>query len=146
MGILVWQDFPFACGVYPAHDGFLQSVEAEARCNIMRIRHHPSLAILCGNNEDYQQVLQWSMQHFPRTSAIIDDPVIDLEHGLPAVVIYEKILPALVSELIDPAIPYVKGSPYGGEGWDTYDRTLGDIVSSENKALLLSRVTMSYAA
>lgn len=77
LGILVWQDFQFACGVYPAHDSFLKSVKSEAIDNIKRLRGHPSLAMLCGNNEgmfnlngtwgtlsltftlDYQMVLQW---------------------------------------------------------------------------------------
>lgn len=54
---------------------------------------------------------------------------IDLKHNLPAAVIYEEILPGLVMELVHPIIPYVRGSPYGGEGWDTYDRTKGDVVS-----------------
>jgi beta-mannosidase len=52
LGILVWQDFIFACGMYPSwDDDFLTNVEAEARDNVRRIRHHPSLAIWCGNNE-----------------------------------------------------------------------------------------------
>jgi hypothetical protein len=55
--------------------------------------------------------------------------VIDLKQNLPAAVIYEEILPRLVTELVDPVVPYVRGSPYGGEGWDTYDRNQGDVVS-----------------
>jgi beta-mannosidase len=52
LGILVWQDFAFACGMYPSwDDDFLASVEAEARDNVRRLRHHPSLALWCGNNE-----------------------------------------------------------------------------------------------
>lgn len=59
LGILVWQDFQFACGVYPAHDSFVENVKKEAEDNVRRLAHHPSLACLCGNNEDYQMVLQW---------------------------------------------------------------------------------------
>ena len=79
LGILVWQDFQFACGVYPAHDEFVANVKMEAEANVTRLRHHASMAIWCGNNEgmatptffrldwglsvgivvDYQQVLQW---------------------------------------------------------------------------------------
>ena len=51
LGVLVWQDFQFACGVYPAFDSFVQSVTAEAEDNVRRLRHHPSLALFCGNNE-----------------------------------------------------------------------------------------------
>ncbi|EIW52338.1 glycoside hydrolase [Trametes versicolor FP-101664 SS1] len=110
LGILVWQDFQFACGVYPAHPEFIENVRKEAEDNIIRLRHHPSLALFCGNNEDYQQVLQWG-------------DVADL----PARVLYEDILPGIVAALCDPPIPYHRGSPYGGEGWDTSDPTVGDI-------------------
>ncbi|KAH7913372.1 glycoside hydrolase family 2 protein [Hygrophoropsis aurantiaca] len=110
LGILVWQDFQFACGVYPAHDSFLESVRKEAVDNVKRLRHHPSMALFCGNNEDYQQVLQWG--------GITD---------LPARKIYEELLPSIVSKLTSPEIPYHRGSPYGGKGWDTTDPTIGDI-------------------
>lgn len=51
LGILVWQDFQFACGVYPAYHSFVQLVKAEAEANVERLRHHPSVVIWCGNNE-----------------------------------------------------------------------------------------------
>ncbi|KAI0053200.1 glycoside hydrolase family 2 protein [Auriscalpium vulgare] len=110
LGLLVWQDFQFACGVYPAHDEFVASVRKEAEDNVKRIRHHPSLAILCGNNEDYQMVHQWN-----------DVP------NLPAVKIYEEVLPEVVDALTYPPLPYHRGSPYGGKGWDTADPTVGDV-------------------
>ncbi|KAJ8473477.1 hypothetical protein ONZ45_g16279 [Pleurotus djamor] len=110
LGVLVWQDFQFACGVYPAHDDFVESVRKEATEAVLRLRHHPSLVLLCGNNEDYQQVLQWGG---------ID--------ALPARKIYEEILPDVVANLTDPPIPYHRGSPYGGKGWDTSDPTIGDV-------------------
>ncbi len=50
-GMLVWQDFMFACNMYPGHPEFLESVKMEAADNIKRLRNHPSLAIWCGNNE-----------------------------------------------------------------------------------------------
>ena len=51
-GICVWQDFMFACSAYPAYDEtFMQTVEQEAVDNIKRLRHHPSIALWCGNNE-----------------------------------------------------------------------------------------------
>lgn len=75
LGILVWQDFQFACGVYPAHPEFVENVRQEAIYNVGRLKHHPCIALFCGNNEgaykfryitgdlqripDYQQVLQW---------------------------------------------------------------------------------------
>ena len=50
-GMLVWQDFMFACNMYPGHPEFLENVEKEAVDNIKRLRNHPSLALWCGNNE-----------------------------------------------------------------------------------------------
>ncbi len=50
-GILVWQDFMFACSMYPGDDAFLENVRHEAIDNVKRIRNHPSLALWCGNNE-----------------------------------------------------------------------------------------------
>ena len=52
MGICIWLDFKFGCTTYPAFDeGFLKNVTQEARDNIRRLRHHPSIAVWCGNNE-----------------------------------------------------------------------------------------------
>ena len=51
LGILVWQDFQFACGVYPAHESFVKSVSEEAEANVIRLRRHPSIVLWCGNNE-----------------------------------------------------------------------------------------------
>jgi beta-mannosidase len=50
-GLLVWQDFMFACSFYPTDKVFLANVRAELRDNLARIAHHPSVALLCGNNE-----------------------------------------------------------------------------------------------
>lgn len=47
--------------------------------------------------------------------------------ALPARVLYEKVFPAVVAEHCDPPIPYHRGSPYGGKGWDTADPTIGDV-------------------
>ncbi len=52
LGICVWLDFKFACSAYPAFDqAFMANVRAEARDNLRRIRHHPCVAVWCGNNE-----------------------------------------------------------------------------------------------
>ncbi len=52
LGIMVWQDMMFACGLYPDHiDAFCENVRAEARDAVRRLRNHPSLALWCGNNE-----------------------------------------------------------------------------------------------
>jgi beta-mannosidase len=52
LGLVVWQDFMFACAGYPAHDeDFLANVKAEAIDNVQRLRHHSCIALWCGNNE-----------------------------------------------------------------------------------------------
>ncbi len=52
LGILLWVDFKFASSAYPAHDpAFVENVRAEERDNVLRLRHHPSIAVWCGNNE-----------------------------------------------------------------------------------------------
>lgn len=52
LGLCVWQDFMFACAAYPASDPeFMANVKAEAKDNIRRLRHHPCMALWCGNNE-----------------------------------------------------------------------------------------------
>ncbi|OAS21847.1 beta-mannosidase [Paenibacillus oryzisoli] len=50
-GILVWQDFMFACSMYPGDEAFLKNVALEAEHNIKRLRRHPCIALWCGNNE-----------------------------------------------------------------------------------------------
>ncbi|WHY71720.1 beta-mannosidase [Fictibacillus enclensis] len=50
-GILVWQDFMFACSMYPGDQDFMDNVKAEAEDNIRRLRNHPCIALWCGNNE-----------------------------------------------------------------------------------------------
>jgi beta-mannosidase len=102
LGLLVWQDFLFACALYPAHDAFLQSVRAETEAAVRRLRHHPCIALWCGNNEDYDVARS---QDRP-----ISGPIID---AFPARAIYEQLL-AEVCARLDPARPYWRGSPYGG--------------------------------
>jgi beta-mannosidase len=51
-GICLWVDMKFACTTYPAFDpAFIENIRYEAAGNIIRIRHHPSIALWCGNNE-----------------------------------------------------------------------------------------------
>ena len=66
-GILVWQDFMFACSVYPAEGAWLENVRLEAEDNIRRLRNHPSIAVWCGNNECNEAWFGWGC--IPRRSA-----------------------------------------------------------------------------
>ncbi len=58
-GILVWQDFMFACTMYPGDTAFLNNVKNEAIDNVKRLRNHPSMALWCGNNEIESMWAQW---------------------------------------------------------------------------------------
>jgi beta-mannosidase len=61
-GILVWQDFMFACAMYPANNEFLANVSAEINDQIVRLRNNPCLAIWCGNNEIDEGWKNWGWQ------------------------------------------------------------------------------------
>lgn len=119
-GILVWQDFMFGCGNYPAWPELLESIRREAEENVRLLRHHPSIVIYAGNNEDYQVAesynLTWNKDD--------PDPESWLRTDFPARYIYEKILPETCAALV-PRVPYHPGSPWGGK--DTKDPTVGDI-------------------
>ena len=128
MGILVWQDFLFGCGNYPAYPEFLQSVEREAIVNVKRLRHHPSIVIYAGNNEDYQYMESEGLEYDPMDK----NPANWLKTTFPARYIYEKILPDVCKNLI-PDTYYHPGSPYGG-GKDTRDPTVGDLHQWNGKA------------
>ncbi|SMO52427.1 beta-mannosidase [Solitalea koreensis] len=61
-GILIWQDFMFACTMYPSNEAFLKNVKGEAEYNIKRLRNHASLALWCGNNEIAVAWKNWGWQ------------------------------------------------------------------------------------
>lgn len=97
-GILVWQDFPFACQAYPFfEEGFLQNVLAEVRYNVNRIASHPCLALWCGNNEIEEMHLAWAtMKRY-----------VDWTEKF-----FYHVLPEEIGK-IDSATPYTPGSPVG---------------------------------
>jgi len=97
-GILLWQDFTFACMPYPDDDpAFRVEVAAEAREVVRRLRHHPALAVWCGCNESI-----WLNSHGK-------DP-----YTLGGIHLFGEILPAACRQL-DPVRPYWPCSPFGGE-------------------------------
>lgn len=51
LGLLVWQDFMFACSLYPSTDAFLDEVRAEVDYQVGRLQHHACIALWCGDNE-----------------------------------------------------------------------------------------------
>ncbi|MBP7460590.1 MAG: hypothetical protein KBA26_04830 [Candidatus Delongbacteria bacterium] len=93
-GIMIWQDFPFACSEYPIHDQFIGNVKQEAEQQVARIRNYPNLVLLCGNNEN-----EWVYQ--PRRKG----------NRIKGAELFESILPAIVRQHA-PEIPYWQSSPW----------------------------------
>ncbi|KAA1466453.1 beta-mannosidase [Dentipellis sp. KUC8613] len=120
LGILVWQDFAFGCGQYPAYDSFVENITVEAEQNVKRLRHHPSVVILAGNNEDYQIA-----ETFKLDLDYNDEKSDFRKTNFPARHIYERVLPSIVQRHSD--IHYHRSSPYSGHGKPTTDRTYGDL-------------------
>ncbi|MFE1251989.1 glycoside hydrolase family 2 protein [Streptomyces sp. NPDC058741] len=100
LGLLVWQDFPFACAAYPEEQPLRGEVEAEARENVVRLMPHPSLVLWNGNNENLWGFRDWGWE--PR-----------LAGGSWGEGYYLGLLPRVVAEL-DPTRPYTAGSPWSG--------------------------------
>lgn len=122
LGILVWQDFMFACGNYPTHPSFLDSVKKEAVANVRRLRYHPSIVIFAGNNEDYQIRESENLTYDPADT----DPENWLKTDFPARYIYEHLLPTVMKEEA-PSIAYTPGSPFSKVGLPTTSRIHGDL-------------------
>ncbi|MCL4507406.1 MAG: glycoside hydrolase family 2 protein [Chloroflexi bacterium] len=99
LGICIWHDFMFACSTYPGFDQqFLDNVRAEAVDNVRRLRHHPSIALWCGNNEMEQGLVgpAWT----ERTMSWDD-------YGK----LFDQLLPEVTREL-DPQRSYWPSSPH----------------------------------
>jgi beta-mannosidase len=103
LGLMVWQDFLFACAAYPEEEPLASEVEAEARDNVVRLMSHPSLVLWNGNNENLWGFRDWDWE----------EPLAGRTWGEGY---YLDLLPRLVAEL-DPTRPYCAGSPWSGS-WD----------------------------
>ncbi|WP_185154139.1 glycoside hydrolase family 2 protein [Fulvivirga sp. M361] len=98
-GILVWQDFMFACSMYPGDTAFLENVRQEAIDNIKRLRNHPSIALWCGNNEIEEAWHHWGLKERSPNYFWED---------------YKKLFHELLSEMVatyDPQRYYHRSSP-----------------------------------
>ena len=103
-GILIWQDFMFACSSYPHDPLFVGRVESEAEYNIKRLRGHASLAMWCGNNEIYEAMRYWGWQRKYSAEAFAE-----MECGYN--VLFRELLPQMV-ERLDGTRFYMHSSPY----------------------------------
>ena len=121
-GLLVWQDFMFACAMYPGDDDFLKSIEREAEYNVKRLRGHPSIALWCGNNEVRSAWKNWGWEkdvienQSPEIASKISKAYDDIFH---------KILPKVVKKF-DNSTAYWPSSPGSNSFGGTESYTSGD--------------------
>ncbi len=118
LGLLVWQDFMFACSTYPTFDtAFMGNVRAEAEDAVRALRRHPCLALWCGNNEIEQGFVDWEGDEW-RAGRM---PARDYRR------LFDEALPDVVARE-DGATPYWPGSPHtpGAKRADFNDPTDGD--------------------
>lgn len=107
-GILVWQDFMFANGMYPSDSSIQNNIKIEAEEQIKRLRNHPSIALFCGNNEIAEAWANWGWKNkytSDQQTKMTDD--------------YYKIFHQLLPELVEvnsAGIPYWPSSPQFGRG------------------------------
>ena len=118
-GILVWQDFMFACNMYPGNQAFLENIKQEAEDNIIRLRNHPSIALWCGNNEVDEGWHNWGWQ---KSLGYSKEDSIEVWNNYKAV--FHQILPEAIQKF-DPARAYHSSSPTIGWGHEE-SRQIGD--------------------
>lgn len=134
LGVLVWQEFMFACGYYPDFDAeFRAEVEAEAEEVVRRLRHHPCIAVWAGNNE----IATMAWGHWKHGRPV--DPEATVSHGsegwpgLPAADVrsypgqrlFEEVLAGVCARL-DPGRPYLASSPMSLPGVEPDNPWQGD--------------------
>lgn len=114
LGLVVWQDFMFACSMYELSPEFEKSIRGEFVDNIIRLRHHASLGLWCGNNEMEIAVVQKWYKFTPKQYSDY-------------IKMYEYIIPQELAEH-DPDTFYWPASPSSGGGFDNPgDPNRGDV-------------------
>lgn len=108
-GLIVWQDFMYACNVYELTEEFKENIIAETRDNVRRLRHHASLGLWCGNNEMESAWDHWG-GFCDHSQALREDYL----------AMFEDILPATLREEDDVTF-YWPSSPSSGGGFQDPD-------------------------
>lgn len=104
-GIMVWQDFMFACSLYPAEGEMLENIRQEAVENICRLRSHPCLALWCGNNENLEAWYNWGWKRRYTNQGVADLLWKQYDD------LYHQLLPRLVARYAPDAF-YTPSSPF----------------------------------
>ncbi|MDC0459440.1 glycoside hydrolase family 2 protein [Crocinitomicaceae bacterium] len=112
LGLMVWQDFMFACAMYPGDAGFLENVKQEAIDNVKRLSHHPSMALWCGNNE---VLAAWKRWGWEQTAIEEQSPEIAQKIWQHYDTLFHHILPEVVAAH-HRGIDYWASSPSAAEG------------------------------
>ena len=108
-GILVWQDFMFACSTYPADDEFIANIRQEAIDNVKRLRNHACIALWCGNNECQDVMYGWgNRKKYYEERGVL--PLLESQFKN----MYFKCLPEVVAEY-GSGISYRPSSPFAFE-------------------------------
>ncbi|MFY0603307.1 MAG: glycoside hydrolase family 2 protein [Flavobacteriaceae bacterium] len=115
-GILVWQDFMFACAMYPGDKSYLENVQQEASSQVKRLRNHASIALWAGNNENSEGWHRWGWQNGRSEKE-------KKEIWKSYLNIFDSILPITVKKLSQTS--YWESSPRYGRGNPKY-KTEGD--------------------
>ncbi len=127
-GIMIWQDFMFACSMYPGDSLMLNSIKHEAVDNVIRLRNHPCIALWCGNNEmntawsyfDDQKGWGWKNEYSKQQQDEIQEAYMNIFHN---------ILPGVIDSYTD-GDDYWPSSPQAGyqvNQHSAYNSTSGDM-------------------
>ncbi|XP_040979618.1 beta-mannosidase isoform X2 [Aquila chrysaetos chrysaetos] len=124
IGIMIWQDFMFACALYPTDQNYLESVRAEVSHQVRRLKSHPSIILWSGNNENEAAIASnWFSIPYADREVYIKDYVLLYVKNIREIVLTE-----------DKSRPFIASSPTNGlesvkEGWlsqNPYDTHYGD--------------------
>ena len=106
-GLLVWQDFMYACAMYPGDAEFLENIKQETIENVKRLRNNPALALWCGNNELISGWFEWGWPNKPELNiSKTDSAKIYNDYKK----IFNDIIPAVIKQY-NPKTSYWQSSP-----------------------------------
>lgn len=121
-GLLVWQDFMYACSMYPGDAAFLENIKQETIENVKRLRNNPSLALWCGNNELISGWFEWD---WPSKPALNISPTDSAQIFHDYQKIFNDIIPTVINQY-NPQTFYWPSSP-GSEPGIKSSHTSGDL-------------------
>ena len=115
LGLLVWQDFLYACAFYDLTPAFEASIRKETEQNVRRLRHHPSLALLCGNNE--MEMFQAAALKLDMNGENHEFAPSAMHHHADYIKMFESIIPEICRREA-PQTFYWPASPSSGGSYD----------------------------